>query len=331
MGFDYAYSNQKRSADNSSAIEKDILIDEMINMVRDSQVKNRTYKINRNSKLNTITLHVYPFELRTEGSPDWWSEKKSYDLAYLLKKSLDKYPGLKVKLYKTWEEYLINEEMNQNNSNIMKSKKKEEFKTNSNFYQKAKESLFNISNNINYFIKRDEKENQEILQPKQYHLSIRPNITEYIHQRLPSKKRGIGLGFVAFNSKKCITETYFSSDYKMSFEDQPKYLLDSGNFNHLKTFEYSKSLTINKLITQTMGGSSMNVNLILGGFGGGKFKEPNKPIKKIIYQNIVDASEGIYCLITNQEECINFYKDRLDQSPTLLKIKDEKKPVDKSC
>jgi hypothetical protein len=84
-------------------------------------------------------------------------------------------------------------------------------------------------------------------------------------------------------------------------------------------------LAFDRLIVDKTGGASLNLNFLVGGAGGGNFTPPDKPLKKIIYQSVVDGAEAAFCLLTDQKECLAYYKSRGLQSPTVLTAKQKKK------
>ena len=144
---------------------------------------------------------------------------------------------------------------------------------------------------------------------------IRPFVEDYLFKALRPKKRGVGLVVIAVTNKKCITETFLSTNYQIEGVK-----LETDN------------LLSKHLIQTSTGGTSLNLNIGLGAFGGGKFKEPPKAqVKKIVYKTVVDAAEGIYCNLLDQEACKRFYKERDYNSPTVDKRRRREKVIDKSC
>ena len=141
---------------------------------------------------------------------------------------------------------------------------------------------------------------------------ITPFVEDFKFQVLTPKKRGIGLVVISLSSKTCINETFLSTRYEFDS------YIDIGDIE-------SKQLLVKK-----KSGSSLNANLLFVGAGGGKFKAPEKPVKEVVYNSIVDSAEGLYCALTNNGECINYYQEREYQFPTVEK-KRKKKKKDKSC
>ena len=256
--------------------QDDILRTDLITLI-EHQISLRDYKIDRNKKLKNSKIVILPFEIKNKNVPDWWSEKQSYNISYLLAKALDYYPGLDINIPKKWDEIILEKELG------TKTKKSEE----------------NVDSRTVY---------------------IKPYIDEYLFNRLRPKKKGIGLVLIAVTNKKCITETFLSTNYQI------KKVGVSGEK------EILNEISSKKLIKISTGGTSVNLNIGLGAFGGGKFKEPPKPkVKEIVFQTVVDSAEGIYCTLLNQEDCMKFYNDRQFESPTKDKKRRREKVIDKSC
>ena len=144
---------------------------------------------------------------------------------------------------------------------------------------------------------------------------ITPFVEDFKFQVLNPKTRGIGLVFISLNSKTCINETFLSTRYVFEFPSDSMRFIDDIE---------SKELLVKK-----KKGSSLNANLLFVGAGGGKFKAPEKPVKEVIYNSIVDSAEGLFCSITDNKNCIKFYQEREYKFPTVEKKRKKKK--DKSC
>ena len=247
------------------------LIEEDLENSRKDVLSSRQYSLNKDFSSEQLDVVIRPYQLSAEQSPDWWSEKQSYDMSFLLVKALNNYPGLNVSLEKTWEERILEKE------NLLINKK---------------ESLNN-----------DKK------------IIVTPFLEDFKFQVLNPKKRGIGLVVISLSSKTCINETFLSTRYALDFPS------DSNIF--IEDIE-SKQLLIKK-----KSGSSLNANLFFVSAGGGKFKAPEKPVKEVVYNSIVDSAEGLYCALTNNGDCIKYYQDREYKYPTVEKKRKKKK--DKSC
>ena len=140
---------------------------------------------------------------------------------------------------------------------------------------------------------------------------ITPFVEDFKFQVLTPKKRGIGLVVISISSKTCINETFLST----------RYVFDSNI--DIEDIE-SKQLLVKK-----KSGSSLNANLLFVGAGGGKFKAPEKPVKEVIYNSIVDSAEGLFCSLTDNKNCVKYYQEREYVFPTVEKKRKKKK--DKSC
>ncbi len=274
--FNFFILNKTYSNNINKNESKDLIMDEL-KKVRERELSQRTYKLDRNQVLEDTEIVISPYELRYGTLPDWWSEKQSYDMSFLLAKALEQYPGLSIKISKNWDDILLEKELNKK-----------------------------PNNGLNENVRR---------------IYIKPYIDDYVFNTLRPKKRGVGLIVIAVTKKNCITETFLSTNYKIKdiTESNPK--------------AFSKTIATKKLITRSTGGTSVNFNVGLAAFGGGDFKEPPKAqIKKIVYETVIDASEGIYCTLLNNKECVKYYKERKSESPSIEKRnRRSKKVIDKSC
>tara|TARA_B100001029_G_C15049027_1_gene449291 strand:- start:452 stop:1321 length:870 start_codon:yes stop_codon:yes gene_type:complete len=162
-------------------------------------------------------------------------------------------------------------------------------------------------------------ENISLVNTNNKKIIISPFVDDFKFQVLTPKTRGIGVGIVAFNRKTCVNETFLSTKYQFASPLEPIFNMED--------------ITSKQLLIKKKSGSSLNANLLIVGMGGGKFKAPKKPIKEIIYNSIVDSAEGLYCSLTNNQECIKYYQEREYQFPTIEKKgnKRKKKKKDKSC
>ena len=123
---------------------------------------------------------------------------------------------------------------------------------------------------------------------------ITPFVEDFKFQVLNPKTRGIGLVFISLNSKTCINETFLSTRYVFDLPIDSMHLIDDIE---------SKELLVKK-----KKGSSLNANLLFVGAGGGKFKAPEKPVKEVIYNSIVDSAEGLFCSLTDNKNCLKYYQ-----------------------
>ena len=146
-------------------------------------------------------------------------------------------------------------------------------------------------------------------------ITITPFVEDFKFQVLNPKKRGIGLVVISLSSKTCINETFLSTRYAFNLP------FDSNIPN--------EDIQSKQLLVKKKSGSSINANLFFVSAGGGKFKAPEKPVKEVVYNSIVDSAEGLYCALTGKGECIKYYQERDYQYPTVEKKR--KKKRDKSC
>ena len=102
-------TNQKKS--------KIELIEEDLEKSRNNVLSAREYSLEKDLTSEEIDVVIRPYKLNAEQSPDWWSEKQSYDMSFLLVKALNNYPGINASLEKTWEERILEKE------NLLKNKK----------------------------------------------------------------------------------------------------------------------------------------------------------------------------------------------------------------
>ena len=102
-------TNQKKS--------KIELIEEDLEKSRNNVLSSREYSLEMDLTSEEIDVVIRPYKLTAEPSPDWWSEKQSYDMSFLLVKALNNYPGINASLEKTWEERILEKE------NLLKNKK----------------------------------------------------------------------------------------------------------------------------------------------------------------------------------------------------------------
>ena len=86
------------------------LIEEDLENSRKDVLSSRQYSLNKDFSSEQLDVVIRPYQLSAEQSPDWWSEKQSYDMSFLLVKALNNYPGLNVSLEKTWEERILEKE-----------------------------------------------------------------------------------------------------------------------------------------------------------------------------------------------------------------------------
>ena len=146
-------------------------------------------------------------------------------------------------------------------------------------------------------------------------IAVTPFVEDFKFQVLNPKKRGIGLVVISLSSKTCINETFLSTRYALDLpfdSDIP-----------------SEDIESKQLLVKKKSGSSLNANLFFVSAGGGKFKAPEKPVKEVVYNSVVDSAEGLFCALTKNGDCLKYYQEREYQFPTVEKKRKKKK--DKSC
>lgn len=280
-----APSASGQQASSEEAIQQDL------KLARKEVLSKRPYKLDPSRISEVINVNVKPSQQQATTVPDWWSEKQAYDIATLLSVALSHYPSFRVSTPKTWEDHLVASNTAPQDSQAT--------------LQPARPANFLNSRTINAQV----------------------DILDYVFQYMPVKRRGIGLGFIALTSKECSSETFLKSS--AGIQDMPpegagqQPVLQSAT--SLDSLVGSQSLPLSRRIINTTGGASLNFNFLVGGAGGGNFMPPDKPLKQIIVETVADAAEAIYCLATDQQACITYYRTRPQPLPTKLTNKQRKK------
>ena len=135
---------------------------------------------------------------------------------------------------------------------------------------------------------------QRMQEQKPIHINI--SFADYSSIYLKPRKRGIGLGLIALTNKSCSLDSYMQSTLSIDKPQSPSFSNDQ--------------LLIQSHDRVSEGGTSLNLNLGLGGAGGGSFDTPKIDLKNLALEHIADMAEGIYCLATNNTECLKFYSER---------------------
>ena len=276
-------------------------IDTELRLARERILKDRPYNNSSYTGFGKIRLDIKPYQQVLEEAPDWWSEKQAYDLSILLARALDYYPDIEVSHTQTWEAELLNKEIEGKNTDAIPGTST----------VKPAPTRGTVPKKIRL---------SEIIQEA---YEIKPSITGYSFKYLRPKKQGIGLGFIAITNKSCTAESWLESAYEISplnAQDQQK-----ATINSLGQSGISSSVQISELIQKTTGGTSLNINFLFGGAGGGDFEPPEKATKEIIYDTIIDASEKIHCTLVNNSQCIEYYAKRAQVKPTVEKKIREKR------
>lgn len=288
-------------ADYTQADKGFLTPEEELALARKDVLEDRPYKIDYSLVNEILVLRVLPSTVSSDVLPDWWSEKQGYDLAKLFAVALGRYSVFKVVPPVTWDEKSLLEEARLRGA--------------------AEGSGTNVASIPNL----KNIGSSSLLGNREYDVSI--NVAGYSFQHLPVKRRGIGLGFIALNSKECSTETYFKSEVVLNERGN---LRGNGNASQgLAIADFGSSgdekLTLDRLIVDKTGGASLNLNFLVGGAGGGSFTPPDKPLKKVVYQSAVDGAEAVFCLLTGQKDCVDYYRARALTRPSVLTAKQQKK------
>jgi len=270
-----------------------------MDLIRKSMLSDRPYKPNPAGIKQVVYINILPSTLSQSSSsiPDWWSEKQSYDVAYLYAIALSNYPGIKVLPAPTWD------------TRILSSESSTTIESNSDKSAMPIKAMPSASRSLT---------SSPLL------LQSRFEIDTYKFQYMPVKRRGLGLGFIAITSKECSTETYLRSVVRL-FKANPQIADTSSDKPLLDLPGEDQSLILDRLIVDKTGGTSLNMNFLVGGAGGGNFKEPAKPLKRILLESIVDSAEFVNCVHTANQKCIEYYQSRPLLSPTKLTKKQQKK------
>lgn len=244
---------------------------------RKKVLADRPYKLNRYDKASDIKLSITPVTLNTEVIPDWWSEKQGYDISKLLESAMTYYPGIRLIPGKTWEETSVQQELGAATAEAATKKTKR-------FLGKQKPEVI---------------------------VSLKPEIINYQFQVFKPKKRGVGLIFIAITSKSCKTESFisFRNDLSQATASGGKQGLDASQL-------FGQVFDVSRLLNSESGGTSLNLNAIVAGAGGGGFKPPERVTKELLYEAVVDIAEGTYCTLTSNKDCISYYNNRKQEKPT---------------
>lgn len=273
-------------------------VDEELKEARKRVLSDRPYKLDRYQRISDLQLSIAPVGLKTESIPDWWSEKQAYDLSKLIEVAMGHYPGLKTKSGTTWDQASVQKELGNANAGPNNAKRKAPT------------------------LMRQE----QILT-----IQMQPLLTNYQYQLFKPKKQGIGLLFIAITSKSCKSESYAA--FRIDFQGDSANPSVANGFNNLGL---TNGFDISQLKVTESGGTSLNVNAIVAGAGGGDFKPPEKATKELLYDSVVDIAEGAYCTLSGNKECLAYYQNRAQPKPTPPK-KDRRgriiklKPQDLKC
>ena len=293
-----ADENKTGSIKRTEATQKDLTVEEELAKTKADILTKRPYKLEPENLKEITVILIKPTSLAGQVAPDWWSEKQAYDISKLYGLALAKYPGIKVQLSETWEDKILREESPKNIDLVADQGSQ------TRVAKLAAKPLIHASARME--------------------LVAELKIIDYSFQYMPVRRRGVGLGFIALNSKECTTETFLKSETSVAKGLSPGAASIKIGMNSIEEIS-SQTVAQSRMILERSGGTSLNFNFLLGGAGGGNFLPPDKPLKRIIYETVVDAAEATYCLTTNQEECLRYYKNLPVIQPSKLTKKQRKK------
>jgi len=292
--------SKSASSPQKSEIPSDLTIEEQVDLVRKRLLAGRPYKSDFSGASEVVSLEVLPSTLSSSATPpDWWSEKQSYDLARLYALALGYYPIFDVVPPETWDKKVL-----------------------------ASQNLPAPSHGSN-----DSTSETGTRKPlaasrlgvERAKRQTRFDVDLYNFQHMPVKRRGIGLGFIAITSKECSTETYLRSLVSLSPIEKPQSFNSAVGSGFEGLDNDSTSIPLNRIVVDKTGGTSLNLNFLVGGAGGGNFDPPAKPLKEILLESVVDAAELTSCLATDNQKCIDYYRSLPRILPTKLNKKQKKK------
>lgn len=291
-------ASEAASGRGSAGSDSELMPEQELEKTRKAVLADRPYKKDYNSAKELITLKILPSTLATAGPvPDWWSDKQSYDLARLYALALSHYPVFSVSPPENW------------NQKVLAQEGLATLGTDSSPASLSSSASLGRSSRLD-------------LGERQLETSF--DVDYYSFQYMPVKRRGIGFGFFAITNKECATETFMRSSV----------VLGSGHSQHSPmrqdvmmnlAGDKDDKVFYSRMIVNKTGGTSLNVNFLVGGAGGGNFNTPEKPLKKIIYESIVDGAEAAFCLAVNNKQCFDYYSKRPSLQPTKLTDKQRKK------
>lgn len=272
-------------------------VEQELEAARKAVLEDRPYKLNFQGIQEVVSLDVLPSSLSSDALvPDWWSEKQRYDLARLYAIALRYYPIFKVNDPESWDSKVLSREG-----------------------LAPKPSDVSVS-------PADRRAQLRAVGLNNVRKQTRFDVDLYSFQHLPVKRKGIGIGFIAITNKQCSTETFLRSSVQLlstTSEITPKGTTSSGIADVLNSDH--ETLVLNRMVVNKTGGTSLNLNFLVGGAGGGNFDAPAKPLKQIILDSIVDAAEAASCMASSNQACLDYYKNRPRLQPTKLTEKQKKK------
>jgi len=291
-------ASEAGSGRGNEGSDSELTPEQELEKTRKAVLADRPYKTDYSLAKELITLKVLPSLLASAGPvPDWWSDKQSYDLVLLYALALSHYPIFSVNPPENWNQKVLAQEglaaLGTDSSPASLS---------------SSASLGRVS--------------RLDLGDRQLETSF--DVDYYSFQYMPVKRRGIGFGFFAITNKECATETFMRSSVVLGAGLSQKPPMSQDVMMSLGGDKYGK-VFYSRMIVNKTGGTSLNFNFLVGGVGGGNFNTPEKPLKKIIYESIVDGAEAAFCLAVNNKQCLDYYSKRPSLQPAKLTDKQRKK------
>lgn len=127
-------------------------------------------------------------------------------------------------------------------------------------------------------------------------MGINISFADFSSIYLKPKKRGVGLIVISFTNKSCSLDSYMRSTLSIEKPQLPGVSDDQ--------------VLIQSHDRVSTGGTSLTLDLRLAEAGGGSFDTPKIDLNKLILEHVADMAEGIYCLATNNADCLKFYSER---------------------
>jgi len=287
----------------SGELPKDLSTEEQVQFVRKRLLSSRPYKVDFSGATEVVDLVVLPSTLSSAGvAPDWWSEKQGYDLGRLYAIALGYYPIFRVVPPESWDKKVLAREGLDSRPTV--SDDSTNASLNGDAISTSQGALYGQDSTIR---------------------KTSFDIDLYNFQHMPVRRRGIGLGFIAITSKQCSTETYLRSLVNLSAPIASTSSRSSSSLGFESLSQGDQSIPLSRIVVDKTGGTSLNLNFLVGGAGGGNFDPPAKPLKEILLESVVDAAELASCMAANNQPCVEYYRSLPKILPTKLTRKQKKK------
>ena len=119
--------------------------------------------------------------------------------------------------------------------------------------------------------------------------------------------------FIAITNKSCKTESFLSTQTELLSSAKA---ISGSQPQASAPDSFDRSFTASMVRTTETGGTSLNVNALFAGAGGGDFKPPEKATRELIYDTVADIAEGSFCMLSGNQDCISYYLKRVQPKPT---------------